>query len=101
MSAFADYESHDGLGLADLVAKGEVTPGELLDAAIERIEARNPALNAVVYTWYDEARAAISAGLPEGPFRGVPFLLKDLYAYFAGQPISNGSRLFDAPHAGE
>jgi Asp-tRNA(Asn)/Glu-tRNA(Gln) amidotransferase A subunit family amidase len=96
MSPFADYESHDGLGLADLVAKGEVTPGELLDAAIERIEARNPALNAVVYPWYDEARAAIAAGLPEGPFRGVPFLLKDLYAYFAGQPISNGSRLFDA-----
>jgi amidase/6-aminohexanoate-cyclic-dimer hydrolase len=96
MSPLAEYESHDGLGLADLVAKGEVTPGELLDAAIDRIEARNLALNAVVFTWYDEARAAIAAGLPEGPFRGVPFLLKDLYAYFARQPISNGSRLFDA-----
>ncbi len=95
MSPLADYESYDGLGLADLVAKGEVTPDELLDAAIERVESRNPALNAVVYTWYDEAHAAIAAGLPEGPFRGVPFLLKDLYAYFAGQPISNGSRFFD------
>ena len=90
-----DYEAYDGLALAELVAKREVKPEELLEAAIERVERLNPKLNAVVYTWYDEARAAIAQGLPDGPFRGVPFLLKDLHAYFAGQPISNGSKLFD------
>jgi amidase/6-aminohexanoate-cyclic-dimer hydrolase len=95
MSPFTDYESYDALGLADLVAKGEVTPGELLDAAIERVESRNPDLNAVVYPWYEEARTALAAGLPDGPFHGVPFLLKDLYTLYAGQPISNGSRLFE------
>jgi Asp-tRNA(Asn)/Glu-tRNA(Gln) amidotransferase A subunit family amidase len=95
MSPLEDYESYDALGLADLVAKGEVTATELLDAAIERVESRNPELNAVVYPWYDEARSAIAAGLPEGPFRGVPFLLKDLYTLYAGQLISNGSRLFE------
>ncbi len=90
-----DYEAYDGLGLAELVSKREVKPEELLDAAIERVERLNPTLNAVVYEWVDEARAAVQQGLPDGPFRGVPFLLKDLHAYFAGQPISNGSKLFD------
>ena len=94
MSAFAEYDSCDGLELARLVADRQVKPEELLDAAIERVERLNPKLNAVVYPWYDEARRAIARGLPEGPFRGVPFLLKDLHASFAGQPISNGSRLF-------
>jgi amidase/6-aminohexanoate-cyclic-dimer hydrolase len=90
-----DYESYDGLGLAELVAKGETTPDELLDCALDRVERVDPKINAVVYRWVDEARAAIRAGLPDGPFRGVPFLLKDLYALYAGQPISNGTRLYD------
>jgi amidase len=94
LSAFAEYDSCDGLELARLVADRQVKPEELLDAAIERVERLNPKLNAVVYPWYDEARRAIARGLPDGPFRGVPFLLKDLHASFAGQPISNGSRLF-------
>ena len=72
------YESYDAMGLAELVRNGDVTAGELLDEAIARTEAVNPKINAVVYKHYDEARAAIEAGLPEGPFTGVPFLLKNL-----------------------
>ncbi len=91
---FAEYESYDGLGLAELVANDDVKPEELLDAAIERADARNPVLNAIPYRWDDEARASIAGGLPEGPFRGVPFLLKDLGTPYAGQPMSSGSGLF-------
>jgi Asp-tRNA(Asn)/Glu-tRNA(Gln) amidotransferase A subunit family amidase len=75
-----------------------VTPAELLDAAIERVEARNGAVNAVVSRRYDQARAAIAAGLPDGPFRGVPFLLKDLGGWLAGDRVTRGSRFFaDTP----
>ncbi|WP_268921100.1 amidase family protein, partial [Mycobacterium interjectum] len=82
----------DATDQAALVAKGEVTPGELLEAAIARIERSNPTLNAVVIEWFDHARS-VAAGpdLPDGPFRGVPFLLKDLYTSFAGQTLSNGN----------
>lgn len=72
-----DYAQYDALGLAALVRTGEVCPEELLEAAITRIEAHNPLLNAVVTPMVDEARAAIQAGLPSGPFQGVPFVLKD------------------------
>ena len=71
MSGFAEYEQYDALGLAELVHRNEVTPGELLDAAIERVEARNPAVNAVTMKLYDYGRKAIADGLPDGPFRGV------------------------------
>jgi len=82
----------DATDQAALVASGEVSPSELLEAAIERIEHIDPTLNAVVIRWFDHAReTAASADLPDGPFRGVPFLLKDLYATYAGQPISNGN----------
>ena len=82
----------DATDQAALVAGGEVTPGELLEAAIERIEQSNPALNAVVIEWFDHARSvAADPNLPDGPFRGVPFLLKDLFASFAGQTLSNGN----------
>jgi len=98
MAAFADYEQFDGLGLADLVRRGKVTPRELLDAAIERVEARNGAVNAVVARLYDYGRQAIADGLPDGPFRGVPYLLKDLSASLAGVKTTRGSRFFaDAP----
>ncbi len=90
--SFADYSDHDGLALAALVAKGEVTPLELVEAAIERIERHNPTLNAVVYKAYDEARAVAQGPLPDGPFRGVPFLLKDLSPGVAGWPHTHGSR---------
>ena len=82
----------DATDQATLVAKGEVTPSELVEAAIRRIEQSNPALNAVVIEWFDHARSiAADPHLPEGPFRGVPFLLKDLYTSFAGQTLSNGN----------
>jgi amidase len=89
---FAEYGNYDGLGLAALAAKGEVSPAELAEAAIERIERHNGVLNAVVYKAYDEARAAASGELPAGPFRGVPFLIKDLGVTVAGWPRTNGSR---------
>ncbi|HEX7969712.1 MAG TPA: amidase [Stellaceae bacterium] len=94
MTALPDYDRYDGLGLAALVRQREVTAGELLDAAIERVERRNPAINAVIYKMYDEAKAAISAGLPAGPFAGVPYLLKDLGTFYAGTPTTGGSRFF-------
>ena len=60
MSGFADYEQYDALGLADLVRRGKVSPATLLDAAVERVESRNPALNAVTMKLYDHARRAIA-----------------------------------------
>jgi amidase len=89
---FNDYADHDGVGLAGLIAAGEVTAIEAVEAAIERIERHNPALNAVVYKAYDEARAAARSGPPDGPFAGVPFLIKDLGVAVAGWPNSHGSR---------
>src|SRR5260370_27519381 len=88
MSGFAEYERHDGLGLAALVARREVKPEELLEAAIARVEARNPAVNAVTMKLYDYGRQAIAAGLPDGPFRGVPYLMKDLTASIARAPLT-------------
>ncbi|GJP27655.1 amidase [Mycobacterium marinum] len=88
----------DATDQAALVAAGEASPSELLEAAIERIERINPALNAVVIRWFDHARETASADLPGGPFRGVPFLIKDLYALYAGQPISNGNLAFKQAH---
>ncbi|HEY4910305.1 MAG TPA: amidase, partial [Methylomirabilota bacterium] len=89
-----EFGSYDGLGLSELVRRGNVTAAELLDIAIARVEARNPELNAVVSRLYDQARAAIAAGLPDGPFTGVPYLLKDLGAHYAGAVTSYGSSLF-------
>lgn len=87
-----DYSDYDGLGLADLVARKAVSPAELVEAAIERVERHNPSLNAVVYKGYEDARKAVLGPLPEGPFRGVPFLIKDLGMPVAGWPRSSGSR---------
>lgn len=87
-----DYSEHDGLGLAALVAKGEVTPAELVEAAIERVERHNGTLNAVVWSAFDEARARAKGPLPDGPFKGVPFLIKDLGMPVAGWQNSYGSR---------
>ena len=98
MSGFVDYERYDATGLADLVRRRQVTPTELLEAAIERVQARNGAVNAVTMPLYDYARAAIAAGLPDGPFTGVPFLMKDLTAAIAGVPMTRSSQFFaDAP----
>jgi amidase len=80
----------DATAQADLVRRGEASPVELVDAAIERIEASNGELNAVIHKLYDEGREAAVGDLPDGPFKGVPFLLKDLGAAFAGQPLHMG-----------
>jgi len=95
MAGFAEYEDYDGLGLAALIRGGEVSALEVLEAAIERLEARNPAINAIVHRLYERARNEIQAGLGDGAFAGVPFLLKDLYSFAKGAPMGNGSRLFD------
>lgn len=87
-----DYANYDGLGLAELVRKRDVTPGELLEAAIERAERSNPKLNAIVYKAYDEARAVADGALPDGPFKGVPFLIKDLGVRVKGWPRTSASR---------
>jgi len=100
--AFAEYAQYDGLGLAALVAKGQVTPLELADEAITRIERHNPELNAVVLKIYDQARdtAKRLAGEGDGRFRGVPFLLKDILGNMAGVPTASGARfLLDMPAA--
>lgn len=89
-----DLGAADATALAALVAAGEVTPSELLDAALAAVEERNPALNAVVLVQEGVARKAIAEGLPQGPFRGVPFLIKDLGAEAKDFPSHNGSRLF-------
>ena len=88
----AEYAGYDGLGLADLVRRGEVTALELTEAAIARVEAHNPTLNAVVHKAYDEARSVAAADLPDGPFRAVPFLIKDLGMEVAGWPRTSASR---------
>ena len=87
-------DTHDALGLAELVRKRQVSASELLDAAIGRAEALNPRFNFMAQKHYDYGRKAIAAGLPEGPFRGVPWLLKDLNTYIAGLPTENGSRFY-------
>jgi amidase len=94
MAGFKEYSQYDGVGLADLIRKGEVTSAELVEEAISRIEALNPQLNAVVHKMYDVGRATAKGDIPDGPFKGVPFLLKNLLAAYAGSPLSNGSRFF-------
>jgi amidase len=82
----------DATALADLVRSGEVQPAELVDAAIARIEKLDPELNAVIHPRFEAARAEASGALPDGPFRGVPFLLKDISGYSAGDPYHEGMR---------
>jgi len=89
--AMENYADYDGLGLADLVKRGETSPAELTEAAIHRIEQHNGVLNAVVHKAYDEARRTAAGELPDGPFKGVPFLIKDLGAQVKGWPRSSGS----------
>ncbi len=93
MSSLADDTRWlDATDQAALVASGKVAPIELLDAAIDRIESIDKKLNAVVIRWFDHARDTATSTLPDGPFRGVPFLLKDLWAAYAGQVLTNGNR---------
>jgi len=98
--SFAEYRRHDSLSLAELVRKGDADPMELLEIAIARTEAINPAINAVVTDHYELARKAIRDGLPQGPFHGVPYLLKDLGIALRGTITTDGSAFFkDAIYA--
>ena len=91
MGAFGEFMRYDATALADLVRKGEVQPVELINAAISRIEKFNPKLNAVVTPAFEQARAIAKDPLPDGPFTGVPFLLKDIGATLAGVRMTMGT----------
>ena len=90
----AEYQQYDGLGLAQLIASKQITPLELLNAVRARAEVVNSKLNALCQQFFDKAKAQIKEGLPNGPFRGVPFVLKDLGHQLAGTPTTYASRLF-------
>jgi amidase len=91
---FDEYRQHDAISLAGLIAKGQVSANEVLEAAIARGEQVNPVINAIVHKQYGQARKAVAAGLPEGPLKGVPYLLKDLGFFETGEPVTFGSSLF-------
>jgi Asp-tRNA(Asn)/Glu-tRNA(Gln) amidotransferase A subunit family amidase len=86
-----EYENYDGLGLAKLIASKQITPIELLTAVRQRVEVLNPKLNALCHLFFDKAESQISQDLGTGPFRGVPFVLKDLGVHLAGTITSGGS----------
>src|SRR5690348_12088727 len=88
---FDEYSRHDATGLAELVARREVSADELLDVAAARMAEVNPKINAVVQDLTGRARAAAPV---EGPLSGVPFLLKDLGVTLAGLPTTRGSRVY-------
>ncbi|MGN0119827.1 MAG: amidase, partial [Streptomyces albidoflavus] len=88
---YAEYRAHDAVGLAALVAGGEVTAAELLEVAMARAEAVDGKLNAIVRPMRDLARERARTPLT-GPFAGVPFLIKDLSQDYAGLPTGSGSR---------
>jgi amidase len=88
-----DLSFLDATAQAELVRTGEVTPVDLVDAAINRIEKLNPELNAVIYERFDRARVEAAGPLPDGPFRGVPILFKDLMCALEGEPYREGMRL--------
>jgi amidase len=92
MSTPTALEGHDALDLADLVRRREVSPSELVEACIANVERLNPKLNAVVTPMFDEARDAAKGELPDGPFRGVPFFVKDLAQAVANVRFTRGSR---------
>lgn len=94
MTILNEYDDYDAIGLSELVRTGEISSLELLEEAITRTEKINPTINAIVQKHYDEAQATINAGLPEGPFTGVPFLLKDLNILLKDTVTSMGSALF-------
>ena len=85
-----NFSSHDALSLAELVRSGQVSARELVNASIENIEALNPRINAVIHKMYDGALKQAENPV-DGPFAGVPFMLKDLLSWYAGEPIASGS----------
>ncbi|MRR16258.1 MAG: amidase [Deltaproteobacteria bacterium] len=94
MAMSEELKYQDATALAALVRKKEITPLELLEDAISRLEKLNPVLNAVVTPMYDLAAYACRSALPDGPFTGVPFLLKDVLTAYAGARMTLGARAF-------
>ena len=92
MGRFTEFDQYDTMGLAELVRKGQVTPAELCEETIERIERVNLKLNAVVTRMYDQGRKETSKTLSEGPFTGVPLLIKDLHYEYAGVRMTSGCK---------
>ncbi len=89
---FKEYNQYDAMGLAALIKAGDISAKEALQAAIHQANTLNPKLNAIIHRFDERAFNAIQNGLPEGPFSGVPYLLKDLGFMFADEPIKFGSR---------
>ncbi len=101
---YDEYRQHDALGLAELVRSGKVTPRELLEVALARIDEVNPRIHAVIHRLDDSARAAAAGPSAAGPFAGVPFLVKDLDGTLGGAPYNAGTRAlrgYVAPHDSE
>lgn len=92
--SFKEYDRYDATGLAKLIRDKEISALEVVETAIERIEERNPELNAVIATRFEQALEEVKHGASEGPLGGVPFVLKDLNTYCAGLPATNGCRAF-------
>lgn len=92
MTIFKEYDQYDALGLAALVKTKAVSPKEILQEAINRVEKYNPQLNAIIYRMYEQAQKVAAAPVLDVPFAGVPYLLKDLQAAYAGVPLSSGCR---------
>jgi amidase len=90
--ATEDLARLDATAQAELVRSGDASPVELAEAAIERAERLNPELNAIIHPLYEQGAAAAAGEIPDGPFRGVPFLFKDLGAGLAGQPLHMGMK---------
>ncbi len=91
---FPEYDGFDAVGLAEAIARGDVSAEEALNGALERLAVWEPHLNAIVFDMTSTARTAVASGLPDGPFRGVPFVLKDLGTRCTGTPTTYGSFLF-------
>jgi amidase len=96
-----EYDRLDAVALGELVSRGEVTAAELLEAALERADARNPQVNAIVARHDEAARERARGPLPRGPVSGVPFLVKDLLAGWKGKPLTGSSRLLEGLRAPE
>lgn len=94
MLSFDDYVAHDALGLAELIRDGEVTTGDVVDAALARADAVEPQVNAIVARRDDTVRAQAAEPPGDGPFAGVPFVFKDLFSWQEGWPAEVGSKLW-------
>ncbi|HEV2546714.1 MAG TPA: amidase family protein [Stellaceae bacterium] len=101
---FPEYVDYDGVGLADLIARRDMTALEVVDAAIARAEELNPRLNAIIYRNFERAREHARGASPDTPFKGVPFLLKDILAQTTEAPTRSASAFtpnVPAPHDAE